>query len=294
MTIEYLYLAIASVLFSAQFTFTKQYQRTVGTTDASASFFHKAIAPTAFVIVLLSLNGFRLSVTPFSLLLAFLNVFILLSSSLCSIKVLAKGSLANYSLYLMSGGMILPVVYGFFLGGDAVNIWKIVSIVVILAAIFVKYDTKEKMDRCTLLLLIALFLLNGAVGVVSSIYQGDLFPFERPAVRDFQILYTLFSMLAAGILYTVETIRRKEVRVNFKRYLKASPWALLEGVLNGTGNFLLLLSLSVLEPSIQYPIITGGSIFLAAIFGFFFKEKPTSRGWVSITLAVVGTIFMMF
>ena len=101
-------------------------------------------------------------------------------------------------------------------------------------------------------------------------------------------------MLAAGILYAVEAIRREEVRKNFKRYLKASPWALFEGALNGTGNFLLLLSLSVLEPSLQYPIITGGSIFLAAIFGFFFKEKPTPRGWISIALAVVGTIFMMF
>jgi multidrug transporter EmrE-like cation transporter len=208
--------------------------------------------------------------------------------------VLSKGSLANYSLYLMSGGMILPVVYGFFLGGDSFSVWKIVSIVVILAAIFVKYDAKEKLSKGTLLLLIALFMLNGSIGVVSSLYQGDLLPFTRPAVRDFQILYTLLSMLAAGILYAVEASKREEVRKNFKRYLKASPWALFEGALNGTGNFLLLLSLSVLEPSLQYPIITGGSIFLAAIFGFFFKEKPTPRGWISIALAVVGTIFMMF
>lgn len=294
MDIEYLYLAIASVLFSMQFMFTKQYQRTVGTSDRSASFFHKTIAPTVFVIVLLAMNGFKLSVTPFSFALALVNVGILLCSSLCSIKVLSKGSLANYSLYLMSGGMILPVVYGFFLGGDSFSVWKIVSIVVILAAIFVKYDAKEKLSKGTLLLLIALFMLNGSIGVVSSLYQGDLLPFARPAVRDFQILYTLLSMLAAGILYAVEAIRREEVRKNFKRYLKASPWALFEGALNGTGNFLLLLSLSVLEPSLQYPIITGGSIFLAAIFGFFFKEKPTPRGWISIALAVVGTIFMMF
>jgi drug/metabolite transporter (DMT)-like permease len=252
------------------------------------------IAPTVFVIVLFALNGFKLSVTPFSLALALVNVFILISCSLCSIKALAKGSLANYSLYLMSGGMILPVVYGFTLGGDTFSIWKTVSIVVILAAIFVKYDAKEKMDKKTLLLLVALFMLNGLVGVVSSVYQGDLLPFERPAARDFQILYTLFSMLAAGILYAVEAVRRKEVRQNFKRYLKASPWALLEGALNGTGNLLLLISLSVLEPSLQYPIITGGSIFLAAVFGFFFKEKPTVRGWISIALAVVGTVFMMF
>ena len=218
MDIEYLYLAIASVLFSMQFMFTKQYQRTVGTSDRSASFFHKTIAPTVFVIVLLAMNGFKLSVTPFSFALALVNVGILLCSSLCSIKVLSKGSLANYSLYLMSGGMILPVVYGFFLGGDSFSVWKIVSIVVILAAIFVKYDAKEKLSKGTLLLLIALFMLNGSIGVVSSLYQGDLLPFARPAVRDFQILYTLLSMLAAGILYAVEAIRREEVRKNFKRY----------------------------------------------------------------------------
>lgn len=294
MEIEFLYLAIASVAFSAQFMFTKQYQRTVGTTDPSASFFHKTVAPIAFVIVLLALNGFRLTVTPFSLILSLVNVLILLLCSLCTMKVLSKGSLANYSLYLMSGGMLLPVFYGFVFGGDEVGVWKVISILLILAAIFIKFDPKEKIDKKTMLLLFALFMLNGAVGVVSSIYQGDLFPFERPAPRDFQILYTLLSMLAAGILFTVELVRKRELKGKLKTYFKASPWALLEGALNGTGNLLLLISLSVLEPSLQYPIITGGSIFLAAVFGFFFKEKPTPRGWISIVLAVAGTVFMMF
>ncbi|MBQ8319683.1 MAG: hypothetical protein IJX81_02280 [Clostridia bacterium] len=294
MVIEYLYLAIASVAFSAQFMFTKQYQRAVGNAEAPTSFFHKTVSPLAFVIVLLALNGFRLSVTPFSLVLALVNVAIVLGCSLCSIKALSKGSLANYSLYLMSGGMLLPVFYGFIFSGDEVGVWKIVSIVLILAAIFVKYDPKEKTDKKTLLLLVALFLLNGAVGVVSSVYQGDLFSFERPQARDFQITYTLFSMLAAAILFGVEAARNSQVRGNMKNYLKASPWALAEGILNGTGNLLLLLSLQVLEPSLQYPIITGGSIFLAAIFGFIFKEKLTPRGWISVGLAVLGTVAMMF
>ena len=209
-------------------------------------------------------------------------------------KALAGGTLANYSLYLMSGGMILPALYGFCFGGDSIGIWKILSIVIILAAIFVKYDAKEKLDKKTLLLLIALFVLNGSVGVVSSVYQGDLFAFKRPNVTDFQILYTLLSMLAAGVLFAGKMFKSSELRGHIKKYVKASPWALMEGVLNGTGNLLLLVSLRVLEPSLQYPIITGGCIFLAAIFGFFFKERPTARGWISIALAVVGTVFMMF
>ena len=294
MPIEFLYLAIASVAFSAQFIFTKQYQRTVGTADATTSFFHKMIAPLVFVLVLLVKNEFQISITPFSLVMSLLNVGILLCCSLCSMKVLEGGTLANYSLYLMSGGMILPALYGFIFAGDSVGGWKIVSILVILAAIFVKYDSREKVDKKNLLLLIALFVLNGSVGVISSVYQGNLFVFERPAVEDFQILYTLLSMLTAGVLFAVKMLKSTEAKRELKQYIKASPWALMEGVLNGVGNLLLLVSLSVLEPSLQYPIITGGSIFLAAIFGFFFKEKPTTRGWISIALAVFGTVLMMF
>ena len=66
-----------------------------------------------------------------------------------------------------------------------------------------------------------------------------------------------------------------------------------DGVLNGVANLLLLLSLKELAPSLQYPIVTGGTIFLSAVFGLLvYKEKPTARVWCSVALAVVGTVVM--
>ncbi len=291
---EYIYLVIASIAFASQFMFTKKYQKTIGEATLGASFFNKMISPIVFVFILLCLNGFQLSVTPFSLILAIVNVAILLSLAIASLKALSSGSIANYSLYLLSGGMLLPVFYGFIFGGDSIGVWKILSILFILGAIFIKLDTKEKITKKKMLLCFLLFLFNGWVGGVSSIYQDKAISFARPPARDFQILYTLLSMLAATILFAIEAVRKEEIRKNVKAYLKASPWSLGEGLLNGTGNLLLLLSLKVLEPSLQYPIITGGSIFLAAVFGLLFKEKITTRGWISVGFAVVGTVFMVF
>ena len=63
------------------------------------------------------------------------------------------------------------------------------------------------------------------------------------------------------------------------------------GWVNGVGNLLLLLALQTLQPSLQYPIITGGSIFLSVLIGLiFFKERADKRTWLSVVVAVLGTI----
>ena len=79
-----------------------------------------------------------------------------------------------------------------------------------------------------------------------------------------------------------------------RSYAKASPWAAAGGLVNGIANLLLLLSLKTLQPSLQYPIITGGCIFLSAILGLFFHEKPTKKEWISVLMAVIGTVIMIF
>ena len=92
----------------------------------------------------------------------------------------------------------------------------------------------------------------------------------------------------------MEKYKKSDCDICVRNYVKASPWAAIGGLINGVANLLLLFSLTTLEPSLQYPIITGGSIFLSALIGLVFKEKPNTKTWISVAFAVVGTIIMIF
>ena len=99
-------------------------------------------------------------------------------------------------------------------------------------------------------------------------------------------------MLIGAVAFGVSS-RKKSKEMDIKAYIKAAPWAMCDGILNGVANLLLLLSLKTLAPSLQYPIVTGGTIFLSVIFGrLVYKEKSNSRVWCSVLLAIVGTVVM--
>ena len=101
----YLYISIASILFSTQFAFTKQYQRRAGK-DLRAVFLTYAVGPIVFLLITLCTEGFQIKVTPFSAIFSTYNLLSTFLMGYCSIKALAAGSLSNYSIFMMSGGMI--------------------------------------------------------------------------------------------------------------------------------------------------------------------------------------------
>lgn len=291
---EYFFILIATLLFSVQFIFTKKYQLSAGT-DIEASFFHKAISPIAFGVILFFYNRCRIEFTWFSFSLALVNAFISNIITIFSIRALSRGSVANYSLYLLSGGMVLPITYGALFCGDSFGVWKILSIILILSAIAVKFDTKEKADKQAFLCFAALFLLNGAVGVVSSVHQGEVFQTEKVSSVGFMLLTNLLTVVIGWIAVGACRLKNLKGDTLRRKYLNAVPWTMADGICNGVANLLLLIALLSIEPSLQYPMVTGGSIFLSALFGLlFYKEKPSAKGWLAVLLAVTGTVIIIF
>ena len=65
------------------------------------------------------------------------------------------------------------------------------------------------------------------------------------------------------------------------------------GVVNGVAEVLVLLSIMHIEPSVQYPIITGGCVVLSVVFGLFFREKITRRNALCALITLIGTLVLM-
>lgn len=292
----YLYICIASILFSVQSIFTKQYQRYAGD-GLKESFLYNVVSPLLFIVIMFFYDGMRISCTPYSLVMAIIWAIVCNGMSFFQIKALSRGKVANYSLFLLGGGMILPIIYGAFCGEDF-GVFKIIGIILVCVAIFIKIDVKEKSNAKTFVCLIAIFILNGLAGVLSAVYQSDLFTYDKISSEQFSILRSITTVGLGLIMLAVTTVFGKKDEVNnlefYHTQLKASPWALISGGINGVANLLLLFSLNSVQASLQYPIITGGGIFLSALVGLIvFGEKADKKTWISVAFAVAGTIVIM-
>lgn len=287
----YLLIIVASLMFSVQFAFTKKIQTLAGAT-VKASFVHNVVAPIAYGVIMLALEKFKLQFTPFVLITSLIWAVVSNVITYFSIKSLTYCSISNYSLFLLSGGMILPVIYGFFTG-DEFGVFKILGILLILFAIFIKLNA-EKPTKEAVFCYFAIFVLNGLISILSSVYQGDIFSFAKPSATQFSIIRAFAtSILGAVCLAGVMIFEKEKDNIPLKNYLKASAWALTGGAINGVANLFLLFALVSLDPSLQYPIVTGGNIFFSAIIGLLFKEIPDKKTWISVAVAVLGTVLMV-
>ena len=80
-----------------------------------------------------------------------------------------------------------------------------------------------------------------------------------------------------------------------KRLCFAALFCSLFGLISATGNFLQMLGARNLPAVLLYPVVTGGSIILSALFGLlFFKEKLDKFNIISIVLAFAATVLFLF
>lgn len=302
----YLMVVLATVLFSIQFVFTKCYQKEKG-----ASFFYSTIfsAITCLVAVpfFLILNKGKAEFTWFSFLIACLFALDCILCAVFGAKTLSKANLSVYSLFLMLGGMLLPFMYGLFIG-EKLTVFKGIAVAcVLLAMLFtLKKEEGKKLDFSTIICFILIFVTNGVTGVLTYIHQRSTFAIVSSSAFLFLCNATQFvlsSLLVLG-LYLYGKIKKPKLlektkteseqeRSNKKSWLIAIGSAVAYTLVHSIGMLLTTITATYVDAGVQSTITTGGCIVMSAVFGLFFKEKITKRTALSLIFAVAGTVCMM-
>ncbi len=301
----YLMIIAATVLFSVQFIFTKCWQKQNGA-KFFASVLFSAIACFVSLPLFLGLNGWKFEFSWFSLIVAFLYAIDCIACTVFGNKALELADLSVYSLFMMSGGMLLPVVYGLFIG-ESLTFIKCLSIVLMLAAmtITLKSDGNKKINFRALICFSMIFITNGLTGVFMFWHQKATI--ETVSSSGFLLLCNLLRLLLSLLLLCgiklcgkrkntknttngeSETVQ-KNARSRFISVGSAVGYTLV----NGIASLLTTTTASYVNAGVQSTITTGGCLVMSAIFGLFFGEKITKKTYISLILAVVGTVCMMF
>lgn len=282
----YALLAVSTVLFSLQIVFTQCYQRGEGADIRASMRFNFGTAATGALIMLI-IGRFNIEFTLFACALAVLNACTTILAGYFGIKALSAVDMSTYTLFLMLGGMLLPFLFGIIFYEEGIGVAKIAAVVLLFIALLLKAEGGEKRKGLSYCLLA--FVLNGMNGVIGKLHLGN----EKQCISSngFLLLMDIAILIIVGVILVV--MRLYGGRRSFERPLPAVGSMGGFGLVNNVANFLVLIALSHLPASVQYPMITGGTIAVSFLFSILKKEKPTVKSVLAVVLAVAATLLLL-
>ncbi len=281
----YALIMLSVVVFSGCFAFTNIYRKYRGA-GLQVSLESTFIGSIASIIALSVINGFKLEFTWFTLVMAILKTLSGFGFSYCSLKALGRINLSLYSLFSMLGGMALPFLQGIIFYGEDLTIAKLICFIVITIALLITIEKGERKKGT--IFYIGIFVLNGMSGVLSKIFTSA--PFEKTSPEAFQILISICSVVISAFLLLA--FFRKSAFKN-KSSIKIFGACAASSILNKIANLWLVIALMHVDASVQYPMVTGGTMIVSTIICFFGENKPSKKEILSVIVAFFG-MFALF
>lgn len=291
MKIEFLYILLSTLCLAVDFCFDKVYQNKVGSTAVSG-FRYTAIVGFFATIMFFIMNDCKFAITPISAIIAIVSALIVVGYKIIGIKILKEGSIAIYTIFLMSGGMIVPYVWGICFFGEPFSWFKTVGLILITIAVIIAYYGKGKFSKKQLFLCIAVFIING----FSSVF-GKLHQIQDPSVivdsESFSMLTAIFRCFISGVVFLF-------LRAKSKEETKPAPKSMyiifvLSAVFGGLAGLFNVMSAISVPATMLYPLITGGTIIFSCLAGWLvFKETITKKLVLGLCVCMIGIAGFMF
>lgn len=286
---HYLLVILSNIFLAFDFAIAKRYQADEGTQLVPSLRFNLFNGLFTAILGLLLL-GFQPGFSLYSLIMAFLMALCCMSYCVLGFQILRSGNIASYTLFLMSGGMLLPYLFGVLFLNEQLTVFRILGVIAILVAVILSGSGQMKLNGKVLLLCIAVFFLNGGVSIISKCHQVTI---AFPTVDS--TAFVMYSGIGKCVLSAAVLLMVRHNSGKFTFTKKSSlPFIACSALVGGLSYLLQLIGAKELPATVLYPIVTGGSIIFSAFSGkIFFKETITRRQWISIGLCLIGTLFFL-
>lgn len=314
MVLYYLMAVGASVCYSLQFVCMKFYQRHVKNNVYTSLVFSAAVMVLGTVVMLvfnaIRRGGLYLTFTPFTLIIAAALALVTVLSTIVGIAVLKRGKLSIYSNFTMLGGMALPFIFGLAFLGEKMTVWKGIGMGIMVISLLLsmrdgkKEEPQIKGTAIFFLLCFMQFVLNGSTSVFSAVQANAETVFHQNVtdVYDFVIWSRIFTVGVSAVMFGGAVAVRHENKAELLAVKDVFNWKsilpLIGFSLVNLAGFVLSMSClgeGKLDASSLYPITTGGTIVLSALFGLvIFKEKISLYLAICLLLTVGATVAFMF
>jgi drug/metabolite transporter (DMT)-like permease len=160
---------------------------------------------------------------------------------------------------------------------------KGLCLTLVLAALALTVEKGEKKGGA--LYYAGVFITNGLYGVINKFFSFSAM--NKTSDAAYSALIEAFTVLLCLALLAFTKDKIGLVKGRGLVYMGGY------GVMCAVGNYLLLIALSVLPASSQYPFVTGGVMIISTLYSFFTPEKPGKKQLASVALALLGIVLLV-
>lgn len=289
---SYVLIVIADIFLAATLAFQKKYQRKAGT-SVKARLVYTVVSGIFSALLFLAINGFTIRATWFSVAMAIAFSIVSTGYVFIGFRLMEKGNMSIYTLFLMSGGMTVPYICGVLFLNEELSFARTVGLLLIIGAIIIANVSKGKFDKKMLSLCMAVFLLNGATSMVSKLHQIS-FASEIVSSSDFVFLVMVSKVFISLFpLYFNKDKEKKGSEVSLP--LKSTIFIIFcAAAADGISYMLQLVGAIDVPATVLYPLITGGTIILSTVSDYIvYKEKISAKQWAAVGIAFLGTLLFL-
>ena len=166
-------LILADMLMGADFALNKIYQR-IYSTAPKAAFFFNALLGLITAVIFFVINGFSLKFSIYSFIMAGLMSLLVMSYNIIGFRLLRSGTMAMYTLFLMTGGMVLPYIWGLLFLNEQFSVLRTAALLLILFGVVLSNFSGERVNLKQIGMCTAVFVLNGCVSIISKMHQSQI------------------------------------------------------------------------------------------------------------------------
>ena len=298
MWIYYGLIVTSVVMFGGGFAIQDKYRKNRGS-GLRTSMESACIGAFAGLIVLLAFNKFSIDFTAFTLLMAVMAALDGIAFTFCAFKALDYINLSLFSLFAMLGGMALPFAQGILFYGEGMTLAKVVCVVFICASLFCTVERGEK--KKGMLFYIGIFILNGMAGVLSKLFTASTLP--KTGATEYSMWIAISTIVLSGSVWIFLSVRQRgrdteektdPVTPSKKKLAASYALGAVYGVINRVANLLLVFALVFVDSSVQYPMVTGGTMIVSTVLSCFGEEKPNAKEMIGVALAFIGMCALFF
>lgn len=283
---------IADILLTVVFACQRKYQKIAGVTLKSGVIYNFLVGLCSAVLFLI-INRFAINITVYSVVMAALFSTVIMLYTFIGFKIMEKGNMSLYTLFLMSGGMTVPYLWGVVFLHEEPTLPKLIGLAVIIVAIVVSNSGGKKPDLKQVLLCFAVFFLNGISSVISKTHQISAAS-DVVSSSDFTFLAMICkSVICLFILLVThnKALNYKESKIKLKSIL---PIIVVAATCDGISFMLQLTGAAHLPATVLYPFITGATVVMTSIADVIvFKEKLSVKNVFAVVMCFIGTLMFL-
>lgn len=316
---EYVYLAMVCVFFSAQFIFYKNYQiRTSGSLLSCSWFALLSGLGSVVAFSYTAVGGFGNDGGVWILALLYAVSFIL--TIVTAIPAMKLGSMATLTTFTLIGSMLMPFVYGIVWLDEPTSVAKWLGIACILGSLVPdivanlisgkkeqsKRETSRTQKIVFILLCLGNFLGNGVANTIAKLL-GVMYP-DYGAVKFLELSALMRVALAIMMIAVFALVPRASAAKKIPERLtlgvgdgsRRGFWITVAvgmgfSVTNLLGSASSFLCAESMDSSFQFPVSNAAIIILTMmITTFIFREKFKWNNAAALVLALAGIVLLMF